>query len=223
MLILADVFETFRSTSIQHYGLDPAHYFSAPGMSWDALLKTTKVQLELLTDINMHLFVEKGLRGGVCTVSERFAKANNPQCSEYDSTKPNSWLMYVDSNNLYGWATMQLLPVGGFQWVNAELDEVLTTPDDAAEGYIVKGDLEYTEHLHYSHNDYSLAPETISVKEQWLSDYQHTLVNELGVSSLSVSSWSQTCAKKRKIHRPLPQSKAVSRTRLACNSYPLGR
>jgi len=186
VLLLADVFETFRSTSMQHYGLDPAHYFSAPGMSWDALLKKTKVQLELLTDINMHLFMEKGLRGGVCMVSTRFAKANNPQCPDYDSTKPNSWVMYLDSNNLYGWAMMQLLPVGGFQWVNAELDEVLTMPDDAAEGYIIEVDLEYPEHLHDSHNDYPLAPETISVKEQWLSDYQHTLVNELGASSLSV-------------------------------------
>ena len=182
VLLLADVFETFRSTSMQHYGLDPAHYFSAPGMSWDALLKKTKVQLELLTDINMHLFMEKGLRGGVCMVSTRFAKANNPQCPDYDSTKPNSWVMYLDSNNLYGWAMMQLLPVGGFQWVNAELDEVLTMPDDVAEGYIIEVDLEYPEHLHDSHNDYPLAPETISVKEQWLSDYQHTLVKELGAS-----------------------------------------
>ena len=69
MLLLADVFETFRSTSMQHYGLDPAHYFSASGMSWDALLKMTNVELELLTDIDMHLFVVKGLRGGVCMVS----------------------------------------------------------------------------------------------------------------------------------------------------------
>ena len=164
MLLLADVFETFRSTSMQHYGLDPVH-LSAPQMSWDALLKKTKVQLELLTDINMHLFMEKGLRGGVC----RFAKANYPQCPDYDSTKPNSWVMYLDSNNLYGWAMMQLLPVGGFQWVNAELDEVLTTPDDAAEGYIVEVDLEYPEHLHDSHNDYPLAPETVAAGRITLS------------------------------------------------------
>jgi len=87
VLLLADVFETFRSTSMQHYGLDPAHYFSAPGMSWDALQKMTKVELKLLTDIVMHLFMENGLRGGVCMVSKRFAKANNPHCLEYDSTK----------------------------------------------------------------------------------------------------------------------------------------
>jgi len=131
LLLLADVFETFRSMSMQHYGLDPAHYFSAEGMSWDALRKMTKVEVELLTDIDMHLFMEKGLRGGVCMASKRFAKANNPQCSEYDITKPNSWIMYLDANNLYGWATKQLLPVGGFQWVNPELlkcRQLLTMP-----------------------------------------------------------------------------------------------
>jgi len=81
-------------------------------MSWDALLKMTKVEIELLTDIDMHLFMEKGLHGGVCTVSKRFAKANNPQCPEYDSTKPNKWIMYLDAHNLYGWGVKQLLPVG---------------------------------------------------------------------------------------------------------------
>jgi len=141
VLLLADVFEAFRNTSMQHYGLDPAQYFCAPGMSWDALLKMTKVQLELLTNIAMHLFMEKGLRGRLCMVSKRFAKANNPQCPDYDSSKPNSWIMYLDANNLYGWAMKQPLPVGGFQWVIPELDEVLATPDDDAEGYILEVDL----------------------------------------------------------------------------------
>ena len=112
--------------------------------------------------------------------------------------------MYLDANNLYGWAMMQLLLVGGFHWVNAELNEVLTTPDDAAEGYIV--DLEYPEHLHDSHNDYPLPPETISVKEQWLSDYQHTLVNELGGKFTECMKLVPNLRKKRKIHRSLPQS-----------------
>ena len=179
MLLLADVFETFRSTSMQNYGLDPAHYFSAAGMSWDALRTMTKVELELLTDIDMHLFMENGLRGGVCMASKRFAKANNPQCLEYDSTKLNNWIMYLDANNLYGWAMKQLLPVRGFQWDNPELDEVLSTPDDAPKGYVQEVDLVYPEHLHDAHSDYPLAPEAISVPEQWLSDYQRTLVNEL--------------------------------------------
>ena len=149
-------------------------------MSWDALLKMAKVQLELLTDIAMHLFMEKGLRGGLCMVSKRVAKANNPQCPDYDSSKPNSWIMYLDANNLYGWAMMQPLPVGGFQWIIPELDEVLATPDAAAEGYILEVDLEYPEQLHDRHSDYTLAPETMTVPEQWLSSYQRTLVDRLG-------------------------------------------
>ena len=90
MLFLADVAEEFRSTSMQHYDLDPAHYFSAAGISRDALLKMTKVELELLADIDTHLFKEKGLRGAICMVFKRFGKANNPQCLKYDSTNPNS-------------------------------------------------------------------------------------------------------------------------------------
>jgi hypothetical protein len=88
VLLLADVFETFRNTSMKHYGLDPAHYYTAPGMSWDALLKKTKVSLELLTDIDMHLFFEKGLRGGISMVSHRHAKANNPQVKATTQKNP---------------------------------------------------------------------------------------------------------------------------------------
>ena len=183
VLLLADVFETFRATSMKHYQLDPAYYFSLPGMAWDALLKKTKVELELLTDIDMHLFFEKGLRGGVSMVSKRFAKANNPQCPDHDTTKPNNWIMYLDANNLYGWAMQQMLPVGGFIWCEDSpdfLNEILATPDDAPEGFLLEVDLEYPEHLHDAHNDYPLAPETLSVREDWLSDYQRLLVNQLG-------------------------------------------
>jgi hypothetical protein len=116
VLLLADVFETFRNTSMKHYGLDPAHYYTAPGMSWDALLKKIKVNLELLTDIDTHLFFEKGLRGGFSMVSHRHAKANNPQVEGHDPEKPTSWIKYDDANNFYGWAMNQMLPVGGFKW-----------------------------------------------------------------------------------------------------------
>jgi hypothetical protein len=180
VLLLADVFETFRNTSMKHYGLDPAHYYTAPGMSWDALLKKTRINLELLTDIDMHLFFEKGLRGGISMVSHRQAKANNPQVEGHDPEKPTSWIKYDDANNLYGWAMNQMLPVGGFEWVNPQIDEVLTTQDDAPEGYVLEVDLEYPEHLHDSHSDYPLAPEAMSVSESWISDYQRALVDKLG-------------------------------------------
>ena len=99
VLLLADVFEAYRDTSMKYYGLDPAHYFTAPGMSWDALLRNTGVKLELLTDIDQHLFIEKGIRGGISMVSRRYAKANNPTCSGYDDAKPNTWISYLDANH----------------------------------------------------------------------------------------------------------------------------
>ena len=118
VLLLADVFENFRRMCLDQHELDPAHYYTSPGLSWDALLKHTGVQLELLSDIDMHLFIEKGLRGGISMVSTQFAKANNPMMKDYDETKENSWMMYLGANNLYGWAMSQALPTGGFEWVS---------------------------------------------------------------------------------------------------------
>ena len=103
VLLLADVFEAFREFSLATYKLDPLHYYKTPSLSWDAMLKCTKVELELITDIDMYLMVEKGLRGGMCMVSEnRFYRANNPEVPGYDPSKPTTWLTYQDINNLYG-------------------------------------------------------------------------------------------------------------------------
>ena len=116
VLLLADVFQTFRKTCMEAYKLDPLHYYTAPGLSWDALLKYTKIDLELLTDMDMHLFIEKGMRGGISMVSKRHAKANNPYTADYDSKITNNYIMYYDANNLYGWAMSQPLPYSGFKW-----------------------------------------------------------------------------------------------------------
>ena len=119
-LLLADVFESYRTTAFQKYGLDPAHYFTTPGFAWDALLKMTRkeLELELFTDYDMHLFIEKGMRGGISTVGEKHhAKANNPYMVGYDKTKKTSYIMYLDENNEYGWAMMQHLPTGDFRWL----------------------------------------------------------------------------------------------------------
>ena len=93
VVLLADVFQTFRKTCLGSYKLDPLHYYTAPGLSWDALLKYTKSDLELLTDMNMHLFIEKGMRGGISMVSKRHAKANNPHVADYNPDNPdNRWV-----------------------------------------------------------------------------------------------------------------------------------
>ena len=87
--LLADVFENFRNLCLQQYKLDPANYYTSPGLSWDALLKMTNVELELLTDYNMYLMVEKGLRGGISMVSNRYAKANNPLLEDFNPNEKN--------------------------------------------------------------------------------------------------------------------------------------
>ena len=113
--MLADVFENFRDKCIEIYELDPAHFLSAPGLAWQACLKKTKVELELLTDIDMLLMVEKGIRGGKCHPIHRYAKANNKYMKNYDKNNESSYLMYLDANNLYGWAIPQKRPVNGFE------------------------------------------------------------------------------------------------------------
>ena len=101
--LLCDVFEKFIKTYLEYYSLDPSHYFSSPGLSWDAMLKMTKIRLQKIDDIDMHLFIEKGMRGGISYISKSYAKA------DADKAK-----MYWDANNLYGWAMIQLLPVCDF-------------------------------------------------------------------------------------------------------------
>ncbi|CAG2230513.1 unnamed protein product [Mytilus edulis] len=109
VLALADVFENFREICLNYYGLDAAHFYTSPGLAWQAALKMTGVKLELLTDIDMHLFIEKGLRGGISMISHRHAKANNKHVPSYDQNQPINHVMYLDANNLYGWAMSQAL------------------------------------------------------------------------------------------------------------------
>lgn len=169
VLLLADVFENFRVTCIDTYNLDPAHYYTAPGLSWDALLKHTKIELDLIQDLDMLLFIEKGIRGGISTITHRYAKANNPYIPEtYDPKKPNSYITYQDANNLYGWAMSLTLPTGKFKWLkeskcsNFDVDLIA---DDAKKGYILEVDLEYPNKLHNDHNDYPLAVENIEINK----------------------------------------------------------
>ena len=107
-------------------------------------------------------------------------KANNPLCAGYDPSKPTTWLIYLDVNNPYGWSMLQPLPTGGFDLCNPSLDEVLATPDDAPEGYLLEIDVEYLKELHDTHSDYPLAPETMVIPESSLSYYAQTLENEMG-------------------------------------------
>ena len=112
-----DVFEKLRDKCLEIYGLDPSNFLSAPGLAWKPCLKKTEVKLELLTEIHMLLMIEEGIRGGMCQSTHRYAKANNKYMKNYDKSIKSSYLMYLDANNLYGWAMSQKLPVICFKWV----------------------------------------------------------------------------------------------------------
>ena len=168
VLLLADVFENFRDICLKNYGLDPVYYYTAPGLAWDAMLKMTGVNLELLSDVDKLLMIEKGIRGGVSMVSNRYGKANNKYMKDYDKKKPSKYLTYLDANNLYGWAMSQKLPVHSFKWMtNKEIENLFN--NQIVQVWekmpcILEVDLEYPEELHDLHNDYPLAPERIECK-----------------------------------------------------------
>ncbi|KYQ53663.1 hypothetical protein ALC60_04182, partial [Trachymyrmex zeteki] len=158
VLLLADIFENFRESCVESYDLDPAHYYTLPGFTWDAMLKHTRIKFELLTNIDMVLFIERGIRGDLSQCFGRYAQANNKYMRSY-SLKPSSYLMYYDVNNLYGWAMCQPLPYAEFQWVEdaANFDVSAIAPDSPT-GYILEVDLEYPQHLHDRHTDLPFCP-----------------------------------------------------------------
>ena len=183
VLLLADVFECFREVAIGNYELDPAWYYTLPGYSWDCMLKYTGVKLDLLTDYDMHLFVERGLRGGISMISHRFAQANNKYVPGYDPQEESSYIAYLDANNLYGWAMIQSLPISDFEWsVEKNIDTLIDQYTGDSHGCFVEVDLDYPTELHDAHSDYPLAPESMLVKTEYLSPYAADLKAKLEIS-----------------------------------------
>ena len=169
VLLLADVFENFRDLCLKIYGLDPVYYFTAPGLAWDACLKVTGVQLELLSDPNMLLMFEKGIRGGISIISNRYGEANNKYLRKgYNKNLPSKYLMYLDANNLYGSAMSEKLPTHGFKWLSSgEMEKLFN--NQVLQVWekipcILEVDLEYPENLHDLHNDYPFCPERVECK-----------------------------------------------------------
>ncbi|XP_057296306.1 uncharacterized protein LOC130625271 [Hydractinia symbiolongicarpus] len=162
-LLLGDVFENFRDTCQNIYELDPAYFYTAPGLAWQATLKVTGQVLELLTDIDMLLMVEKGLRGGICQAIKRHTKANNPYMGElFDVNLLISYLLYIDANNLYGGAMSQKLPTHGFKW-REDLENFtqvsIENYKNGDDGYFLEVDVNYPKKLHKLHNDLPFLPE----------------------------------------------------------------
>ena len=169
VLLLADVFENFRNLCLKIYGLDPVYYYTAPGLAWDACLKMTNINLELLSDPNMLLMFEKGIKGGISIISNRYGEANNKYMgNRFNKNELSKYLMYLDANNLYGCAMSEKLPIHSFKWLSSgEMEKLFNnrvvqiwekTP------CILEVDLEYPENLHDLHNDYPFCPERVECK-----------------------------------------------------------
>lgn len=158
IMLLTCVFETFRETCQKTYGLDPAHYYTIPGYTWDCMLLYTGCKLETIQDVDLLMFIERGIRGGVSQCSNRFSEANNKYMKEYEPNNPSTYIFYSDVNNLYGWAMSQYLPYGGFKWVDCNID-ITKAPDHSDVGYILEVDIEYPESLHDLHKDLPFCPE----------------------------------------------------------------
>ena len=152
---------------IKKYELDSAHSLSLPGLAWQTCLKKTNVKLELLTDYDMLLMVEEGIRGGICYSIHRYAKANNKYIKDYNKNKESSYIQYLDVNNLYGWAMSQKLPVNGFKWIKntSKIDEkfIKNYNEDRDKGYIFEVDVNYPKRLHDLHSDLSFLPERMKI------------------------------------------------------------
>ena len=154
VILLANVFEAFRDTCLEHYSLDPAHFYTSPGLAWKACLKKTGIRLEHLTDPDMLLMFEHGIRGGITQAVHRYAVANNKYMGElYDPKEESSYLQYPDANNLYGWAMSQPLPTGGFRWVSIKPIDISRLAKIKDKGYLLEVDVSYPRELHNSHND----------------------------------------------------------------------
>ena len=148
------------------------------------MTKMTGIKLELMTDVDMFQFIEKGLRGGISYIANRHGEANNKYISGYDSSKPSKYVMYLDANNLYGYAMSQCLTTGGFRWMTEQQIQkvnLAACTEDRNKGMILEVDLEYPNELHELHNDYPLAAEKMKVTKEMLSSYCKNIQEKFGI------------------------------------------
>ena len=173
VLILADVFEKFRQVCMKVYKLDAVHFFSAPNLSWDAMVNTTRVDVGLLSDIDMLLFFESVIRGSINGKGElRFFRSNNRDLDVFDESKANVYGAFFDVTSFYAGTMQQTLPVDSYEWNETiTLRNILVTSDDSVVGLFVEVYITNPSSLQDSYNDLPLTPGKILIRKSWLSAY----------------------------------------------------
>jgi hypothetical protein len=195
VLLLADVWENFKEVCYKIYGLDPSYYLTSPSLSWDSFLKhkhdisNGQFQIELITNMEIYLFVEDSIRGGLSQISKRYAKANNKYMSNYNEKEIDEYILYLDANNLYGYAMSEHLPQGNFKWTKKEWtkEEILNLEDKGKKGYLFDVDLEYPKELHDHHNGYACGAENIIIDKSYLNEWQQEGYKNTKVDKLVTS------------------------------------
>ena len=173
VLLLTDVFENFRDMCLSYYGLDPVYYYTLPNFAFDAMLKLTGIEIDLVYNQEMYEMKEAGLRGGMTQTTRKKVEANNKYMGDdYDKQKESSYINYLDANNLYGLSMIQKLPYRNLKWDDKITEDDIINYNNGRTGYILEVDLEYPKELHDLHNDYPLAPEVMNVKSNMLSEKQ---------------------------------------------------
>ena len=186
-LLLADIIQKYRRLILKEYHLDPLHFYTLPGLAFQACLRHTRVELELIKDMEMFLMLEKSIRGGISVISKRHATANNPELSDFDPNKDTSHLLYLDASNLYGAAMSQKVPVGGFVWHKETISEDFILNYDAAnsdEGFILEVDVDIPEAIHDHTDEYPLCPEHLDINQDMISDITKEIRHKRGGKSV---------------------------------------
>ena len=182
VLLLADVFQKFINNNLKYYGLCPNHHLSTPTLSWNAMLNMTKIKLELISDLYIHIFFENGMRGRVSYSSNRYRKANNKYLKSYYPKQESKDIIYLNAKYLYVYAMSKFLPTSRFKWINAKEFDLNKYTNNSSNRYVLQVDLQYTEELQEFHDDYPLAPGKTEIKREMLSNYQLKIADLYNIS-----------------------------------------
>ena len=164
MVLFSNVYEAFRDTWLKHYKLDPVHFYTSPGLAWNACLKHTGIRLELLTDPGMLLMFDRGIRGGITQVVRKYASANNKYIGDkFNPNEDTTYLQYLDTTNLYSLAMSEPLPTGEFKWVDVNPNEISELATRTDKGCLLEVDVSYPKELHNPHNDFPFMCERMEI------------------------------------------------------------